>query len=532
MSINTSLFVTPQFLVFASSTITNTGPSVINGNVGLTPGTSITGFPPGSIYGSLEIDTSVTVDAKVQIDEIYSNLTSTSCGVDLTGQDLGGLTLNPNVYCFSSSAQLTGALTLSNNNKFDDLYIFQIGSSLTTASGSSVIMGNLSCNVYWQVGSSATLGTSTSFIGDIIALISITLNTEAINKGNLYALNGAITFDTNTINSSDCRKTISPSSITPTISPTLLINPSATSSPSVKLSPTAFPFSTKPTSNSASPSRHISPSFKTKKPTFHPFILFIPTTSPLTNSPQGQPTVFPFSSIPTNQLSIRPSLVPTVFTFAPSFNHARRCSCTGDPHCNSFSGIENSWILCNGRKQSANGCVINKAFCKNTIDQNGNPCQFIKSSKYIYKTNVCLATSLPTPYISFFEEISSYHNISVILNLGFLGSINQIVITVDTGSIYINSSSCEAILSKDNYWISGTIPLWTYIQENNNGWVITISLLDISITIDCSVLFIVPHLSISLTTKSLQRGKFGVTKGFCTTGLIDKGYSDQLDKAC
>jgi hypothetical protein len=124
------------------------------------------------------------------------------CDQDLTGQDLGGKTLTTGVYCFTTSAQLTGILHLSGPGVF----IFRIGSTLTTASGSSVALEATAeaCNVFWQVGSSATLGTNTAFQGNILALASITMNTGATLAGRALARNGAVTLDTNTTDASGC----------------------------------------------------------------------------------------------------------------------------------------------------------------------------------------------------------------------------------------------------------------------------------------------------------------------------------------
>jgi hypothetical protein len=122
--------------------------------------------------------------------------------MNLTGQDLGGLTLLPGVYRFDSSAQLTGALTLDLQGDPNSLFIFQVGSTLTTASNSSVgtINGANCCNVFWRIGSSATLGTNTDFLGNILTNTSITLNTGAnISDGRALAINGAVTLDTNHI---------------------------------------------------------------------------------------------------------------------------------------------------------------------------------------------------------------------------------------------------------------------------------------------------------------------------------------------
>ncbi len=131
------------------------------------------------------------------------------CGVDLTGQNLGGLTLTPNVYCFTSSAALTGTLTLNFQGNPNALFLFKIGSTLTTASGSSVVLtntGSATCptNLFWQVGSSATLGTGSTFDGNILALTSITMTTGANLTGRALARNGAVTLDTNIVNSAPC----------------------------------------------------------------------------------------------------------------------------------------------------------------------------------------------------------------------------------------------------------------------------------------------------------------------------------------
>jgi type VI secretion system secreted protein VgrG len=119
----------------------------------------------------------------------------------LTGQDLGGLTLTPGVYCFSTSAQLTGTLTLDAQGNSSAVFIFKIGSTLTTASASSVLLINSasSCGVFWQVGSSATLGTGTALAGTIVALTSITLNTGSSVSGRTLARNGAVTLDDNNV---------------------------------------------------------------------------------------------------------------------------------------------------------------------------------------------------------------------------------------------------------------------------------------------------------------------------------------------
>jgi outer membrane autotransporter protein len=193
-----------SFAILGASAVTNTGPSVITGNVGLSPGTAITGFPPGSVVPPSAIFNSDATAIQAQIDlfNFYNNLSAMPATQDLTGQNLGGLTLTPGVYSFNSSAQLTGSLTLNGLGNPNAVFVFNIGSTLTTASASSILLinGAQGSNVFFRVGSSATLGTTTAFIGDIVALTSITLDPGAgINCGAALAHNGAVTLDDNTI---------------------------------------------------------------------------------------------------------------------------------------------------------------------------------------------------------------------------------------------------------------------------------------------------------------------------------------------
>jgi hypothetical protein len=210
-----SLGTAQSFAVLGGSTVTNTGPSVISGNLGVSPGSAITGFPPGIVLppGTIHVADGVAAQAQADVTTSYNALAGMAPTQDLTGQDLGGLTLLPGVYFFSSSAQLTGQLTLNFLGNPDALFVFQIGSTLTTASNSSVlaINGGDGCNVFWQIGSSATLGTTTDFLGNILALTSITLDTGAdISDGRALAQNGAVTLDTNTVTSSNCPLVIGP----------------------------------------------------------------------------------------------------------------------------------------------------------------------------------------------------------------------------------------------------------------------------------------------------------------------------------
>ena len=191
--------------------MTNTGPTTLSGDLGVSPGTAITGFPPGLVTppGSTHQADAVAGQAQSDVGISYDMLAGLPCTSNLTGQDLGGLTLTPGVYCFSSEALLTGTLVLDAKLEANAVFVFQIVSKLTTASAASIrlINGASPCNIYWQVGSSATIGTATSFSGNILALTSIALQSGASLNGRALARNGAVTLDNNLIRSDLCKVT-------------------------------------------------------------------------------------------------------------------------------------------------------------------------------------------------------------------------------------------------------------------------------------------------------------------------------------
>ena len=196
-----SLGAAQNFAILGGSTVTNTGPTLISGNVGVAPGSAITGFPPGAVVnGALHRTDPAATQAHADTMTAYNNLAGQTATQNLSGQDLGGQTLTTGVYKFNTSAQLTGTLMLNDTANPNAPFIFQIGSTLTTATGAMVLFtGPADPNVFWQVGSSATLGTATSFAGNILALASITLNTGANIQGRALAITGAVTMDTNSV---------------------------------------------------------------------------------------------------------------------------------------------------------------------------------------------------------------------------------------------------------------------------------------------------------------------------------------------
>ncbi len=198
-----------EFAVLAGSGITNVSAFThIIGDVGSSPTPAVTGLLPKQVKGTLYLAASpVTIQAQTDLTTAYNEAFNAPCGTDLTGKDLSGLTLGPGVYCFSSSAGLTGALVLDAHGDANAQWIFQIGSTLTVAADSTVSIvlnvkkagpkplwakGLEGCNVYWQVGSSATIGDSTIFRGKLLALTSITLN-GGVFHGKALASNGAVT---------------------------------------------------------------------------------------------------------------------------------------------------------------------------------------------------------------------------------------------------------------------------------------------------------------------------------------------------
>ncbi|MFH0831014.1 MAG: ice-binding family protein, partial [Parcubacteria group bacterium] len=187
-------------------TITNTGASVITGDLGLHPGTSVTGFPPGTLNGNQHVANAVAAQAQIDLTAAYVNAAGQT-PITTVPTELGGTTLTPGSYdSAAGDFQITGTLTLDGQGNAGAVFIFKTASTLVTASNSNIVLinGAQACNVFWQVGSSATLGTDSTFRGNILALTSATLTTGADVDGRVLARNGAVTLDTNGITRSIC----------------------------------------------------------------------------------------------------------------------------------------------------------------------------------------------------------------------------------------------------------------------------------------------------------------------------------------
>jgi len=207
------------FVVLGATTDTNTGSSIVTGDLGLYPGTSVVGFPPGIVVGTKHITDIAAQVAQLSASTAFDCLSSFS-PLGTLGADIGGTTVTAGAWTFASTADITGVLTLDGGGDPNAVFIFQIPSTLTTASASSVVLTNgaQAGNVYWIVGSSATIGTTSHMIGTIIALTSVTMTTGATLNGRAFALTAAVTLDTNLISAQAC--TINPCLNLPTTTTT------------------------------------------------------------------------------------------------------------------------------------------------------------------------------------------------------------------------------------------------------------------------------------------------------------------------
>ena len=289
------LGTTDSYSVLGGQTVTNTGNSVLAQDLGVSPGTAITGFPPGITLGTTHAADAEAAQAQsdlvIAYDDAAGRAPTASVADDLVGQTLVG-----GVYKSTGPLAVSGTLTLDAQNDPNTVFVFQVASTLTTASASNInlINGAQACNVYWQVGSSATLGTASTFKGSILALTSITVTTDTTVEGRALARNGQVSLDNNTFTAPGCLTSI------PTTPP---VTPVPTTPPATPV-PTTPPATTPPA---------VTPPATTPPAVVPPAVTPPATTPPATTPPATTPpAVVP--PVLTPPALTPPAVVPPVLT--------------------------------------------------------------------------------------------------------------------------------------------------------------------------------------------------------------------------
>ncbi|MDD5274765.1 MAG: ice-binding family protein [Methylovulum sp.] len=213
-----------SFAVLSGTTVTNTGATHVTGDLGVSPGSAVTGFPPGIVTGgAIHANDAPAVAAQAASANAYATLAGEACDTSIPdGTDVAGQTLTPGVYCSTGSILIgSGTLTLDAQGNPNAIWVFQMGTTIITSAGGSVniINSGQACNVFWQVGSSATIGSGSAFQGSIFASTSITLTSGASLLGRALAINGGVTMDTNIVSVCSLLPPPTPASL---LSPSLL----------------------------------------------------------------------------------------------------------------------------------------------------------------------------------------------------------------------------------------------------------------------------------------------------------------------
>jgi hypothetical protein len=312
-----------SFAVLAGQTVTNTGLSMISGDLGVSPGTAVTGFPPGLVIdGAIHSADGVAAGAQSDLTTAYNDAAGRSQTASVSAFIGAGQTLAPGVYKASSTLDVGGSLTLDAGGDPDAVFIFQVPSKLVTDSASSVILTNgaQACNVFWQVGSSATLGTHSAFTGTILALTSISVTTGDTIAGRALARNGSVTLDDDTITAPSCSTTTTPTptptATTPTPTPTAT-TPAPTQTATTP-APTQTATTPAPTQTATTPAPRGTMPTPTQTATTPAPRGTMPTQTATTPAPTGTtPTPTQTATTPT-QTATSPSPSPTSPTPVPA----------------------------------------------------------------------------------------------------------------------------------------------------------------------------------------------------------------------